>query len=314
MLPQVPDTTFMEHEGVLAVAMAANQAKCLWRPTTMHDVGIDGQIEYVVDGQATGRIVLVQVKAGESFFRNEREGAFRFYPPEKHKLYWERCPLPVILVLYNPENRTAIWADARAALRSSRPIDVPANQHLDAAGVLSALACDGPLPTLAFDPRDIINLMVQHRRSFGPVAIDFFDLFFHGLTDIATALYFSMHLVHAVAQWTMELDNGPSRYDIGQEEFAFIDQYVDFLITYDLARFDYDWWQRNAKQENLVGQFVAPLTERGLAVVRYVEVRDTEHPTPLSVVAQERFVVMLFEHETDRALHVRKFKEQLASS
>ena len=119
--PLVPETVFTEREGVIQVEAAVNRAKCLWRETLMHDVGIDGQIEYVnPDGSASGRLVLVQVRSGRSYFERMDDNRVMITPSPAHRAYWERAPLPVILVLHDPTEAIAYWTDARAQLRSGR--------------------------------------------------------------------------------------------------------------------------------------------------------------------------------------------------
>jgi hypothetical protein len=84
----------------------------------MVDVGIDGQIEFVNDaGKATGQLIAVQVKSGPSYFHDHGDHWW-FYPDSKHRYYWERYPLPVIVMLHHPDENITYWADARLALRS----------------------------------------------------------------------------------------------------------------------------------------------------------------------------------------------------
>ncbi|WP_314326182.1 DUF4365 domain-containing protein [Paenarthrobacter ilicis] len=139
---------FIERTGVNLVASIVNDAHCLWRETLMHDVGIDGQIEYVnAKNEATGRMVLVQVKTGTSYFDSATDKFVSYYPAEKHRNYWEQAPLPVILVLHNPDSRETYWIDARSTLRGrvnkDGPIKVPKTQNFDKFGVLGAI---GPFP------------------------------------------------------------------------------------------------------------------------------------------------------------------------
>ncbi len=146
--PKVPDNAFTERAGIIAVDVATVQARCIWRETSTRDVGIDGQIEHVSsDGVATGRIVAVQVKSGESYFANATATDVPYSPSDAHRSYWESHPVPVILALHHPGQDKTWWMDARAALRDGRPLRVPLTQQLDASGVLAALASDGHCPT-----------------------------------------------------------------------------------------------------------------------------------------------------------------------
>ena len=63
-----------ERNGILAFSMEVNKLGLIWRETPMVDVGIDGQIELVDDdGNATGRILAVQIKSGASYFHDHGE-------------------------------------------------------------------------------------------------------------------------------------------------------------------------------------------------------------------------------------------------
>ena len=95
--PKVGDEAFTEQEGEIAVQSAVNRARCVWRKTSTRDVGIDGQIEYIdAEGNATGRIVAVQVKSGASYFPKGTDDDLTYPVPLKHRDYWRDFPLPVI--------------------------------------------------------------------------------------------------------------------------------------------------------------------------------------------------------------------------
>jgi hypothetical protein len=92
-LPSVPATSFTERSGINAVASIVNDVRCIWRETPLRDVGIDGQVEYVTPaGAATGRLVLVQVKSGASYFESATAESVPFSPKPKHRGYWEGAP------------------------------------------------------------------------------------------------------------------------------------------------------------------------------------------------------------------------------
>lgn len=118
-LPKYQITNLTERLGVNAVAEAIAKLGLIWRETPVADVGIDGQIEYVdKEGYATGRMIAVQIKSGRSFFK-EKDTSWIFYSEKKHEFYWERFPLPVIIILHDPETNQSYWQDIRQALRVS---------------------------------------------------------------------------------------------------------------------------------------------------------------------------------------------------
>ncbi len=118
-LRKVGATYVQERLGIAAVQTYAARRQQIWRETGTGDVGVDGNLEFVnPEGFATGRIVAVQVKSGPSYFANPSGRGWKFYPEAKHRSYWESFPLPVLLVLHDPNSNISYWADVRQALRS----------------------------------------------------------------------------------------------------------------------------------------------------------------------------------------------------
>jgi len=112
--PKAPRTLSQERLGIAAVAVAAAKMNLIWRETPAADVGVDGHLEFL-DGadRATGRLVGVQVKSGPSFFQKGDDTTWHFYPEQKHRRYWERYPLPLLLVLHSTQDDVSYWVDAR---------------------------------------------------------------------------------------------------------------------------------------------------------------------------------------------------------
>lgn len=308
--PGVPDTVFTEQSGVIKVSQVVNAARCIWRPTPLADVGIDGQIEHVHNNVATARIVFVQVKSGASYFPSD--GSLpTYFPSTKHANYWERADLPVILVLHKPETDMTYWADARNHLRAYGRTPIPVTKVFDAGGVLNALSADGPLPSAPRSSEDLLADMFASAHSGFGVEIDFFDLFFQGLVDMGRGLYFGMDLIEYVAQ--MKLVNGfGSHFGLGQAEYDFVDRYVDFLLKNDLVRFNFDWYYRHLEHDQIVGQIFGPLTPRGREFADSVANLDSRGAGYEKVV-QARAVSMEFGLDFDgrRTSHLERFKTAL---
>lgn len=300
--PKVQESDFVEREGVNHVATVVNRAHCVWREVLQRDIGIDGHVEYVdASGNAPGRLIAVQVKSGESRFANATDTHVPFYPESKHRTYWGEHPLPVILVLHNPATKETIWVDAREALRvrpGQAAIQVPRAQALNTDGVVSALHCAGPLPSGATPVDEILGDMA--RPDAAAQGLCFLYLFTQGLTDLANSLYFSMDVLHEVLH-VLSADWDPPAFGIGEHEFAFVDNYVAFLVRHDLARVDYGSWRQAMLEREMVGKFIVPLTERGRAVrdaIRHIDdglpQKEPEELQPYSRAIQERFVQMLY--------------------
>lgn len=298
--PHVTHNDWTEEHGVLAVNQAAVDARSIWRPTPLRDVGIDGQLEYVLDdGTATGRLVAVQIKSGDSHWRRRDREAISFTPEAKHRSYWERHPLPVIVVLHNQAESLTIWANARDQLRDgATTLRVPLTNVLNADGVRAALETAGPLPVAAQPLDEILVEMVMHRHPNPGFRASFLDFFLGGLTDVAKSLYFGMDMVHETQDVLAVLPGGNGRIDIGSEEHVFIDDYVAYLLARDLARIDFDAWRRMARRFEMTGTWISPLTERGEALLEHIR---TEHPDLLhSGLIRERLVQMRLDDFDER--------------
>lgn len=185
MLPKAPANYLQERKGIVAVATAAlTMGGHIWRETPNADVGIDGQLEFVDEsGFATGHTLAVQVKSGPSYFQNESPTHVKYYPAEKHRQYWERFPLPVILILHNPDSDTSIWVDARQHLRNPGTamhayIAVPKSAVLQKA-TRNTLFENLGLHAEKFIPSipEVLTTMVRKREPSN--SFSFFDLFTH---------------------------------------------------------------------------------------------------------------------------------------
>jgi hypothetical protein len=76
-----------------------------------HDLGIDGQIEVVTDtGKVTGQMLACQIKCGKSFFKETNRWGYVYRGETKHFNYLANYPIPVIIVLCDPDSKEAYWA------------------------------------------------------------------------------------------------------------------------------------------------------------------------------------------------------------
>lgn len=312
-LPSVGQS-FIERSGVNYVASVVNEARCLWRETLMHDVGIDGQIEYVnSNNEATGRIVLVQVKSGVSYFTSETATSIPYYPAEKHRTYWEQAPLPVILVLHNPETRETYWTDARSALRERRgngssPIEVLKTQIFDSSGVMSALKQLGPLPSSPVPHSELAHLLMSQKNT--NLQLDFFDLFVHGLVELTESLYFGMDLVLDLSE--LKATDSEFGVSIGSKDYDFALEYVRFLVEQDLVRVDFDAFMRYWDRDQYVQSFISPLTARGRNLKDYISQEDKSGG--IRVIQDKAFQGILRLEHHRRIPIVEKFKQNFLNA
>jgi hypothetical protein len=74
-----------------------------------NDLGNDAYVEFVVDENATGCCVALQIKSGKSY--QTANGQFAFQSDRDHFEYWSSHTLPVLAVIFDPSNKRATWVD-----------------------------------------------------------------------------------------------------------------------------------------------------------------------------------------------------------
>ncbi len=304
--PKYHQTNSQERLGVNAVAEAIAKIGQIWRETPMADVGIDGQIEYVSpEGFATGRMIAVQIKSGPSFFQ-ESQGDWVFYPEEKHRFYWERFPLPVLIIIHNPETNLSYWQDARQVLRVAKSTDakgiiIPKSNVLQSTGAQTLFKGFTVIDQDFMSVEEVLNYLIKAKSNNASFPVSYFNLFCSGLTNICRSLYFGMDVAITVAEVELHNQNSPFGVGMGDSEHNFLFEYIKFIVHQHIADVDFsdcmiDWYDR-AMQPS----FMAPLTSRGKELVRLIhelecrlKAEDRIEDTGLLRVAQEGFVQLLF--------------------
>lgn len=84
---------------MMAITGEANQ---IFRPVTMFDHGIDGEVEFKDnDGKASGKRIYIQLKSGNSYLRTRKSDGSEIFDVtnERHLEYWINQPVDVYLVI-----------------------------------------------------------------------------------------------------------------------------------------------------------------------------------------------------------------------
>jgi hypothetical protein len=97
--------------GVAAVnLMVRKEMGWIFRQQSVSDRGIDAEIEILdSDGDATGRLIALQIKSGPSYLSETTETGFIFRGKNRHLAYWTRHSLPVVLVLHDLDANVSYW-------------------------------------------------------------------------------------------------------------------------------------------------------------------------------------------------------------
>jgi GTPase SAR1 family protein len=107
---------------VMAVCGEANQ---VFRPVSMFDYGIDGEVEFRDNGgQPSGKKIYVQLKSGNSYLRTRRSDGKEVFDVknDRHLEYWTSQPVDVYLVIRQTDERTNVetirWMNATHYLKN----------------------------------------------------------------------------------------------------------------------------------------------------------------------------------------------------
>lgn len=96
--------------GVFAVASKFNDdLGWVFREQPKRDLGIDAIVEVIDDGISHGQLLALQIKSGNSYFREESPSEIVYRFDNEHYEYWTQYDLPVLVVLHKPEISTVYW-------------------------------------------------------------------------------------------------------------------------------------------------------------------------------------------------------------
>lgn len=295
--------------------MQLNNIGFVFRETPNADVGIDGQIEYVSNGEAPGRLAAAQIKSGASYL-HERGTHWAFYPEPKHKIYWECFPLPVYLFLHNPQSGLTYYTDVRYYLniperdRARSYIPVPKVNRLDTVSGEELMTSVGPVSSNLLQYPELLKIMAKEHSGNASFHLTYLELFCNGLTNLCRHIYFGMSLATDLAEIHLGIERSEFGIGVGPHEHDFLNSYTRFLISQNLAKIDYsdyliDWYERE-----LQPQYIAPLTSRGRSLVEYIRQveQDIFEISGMVTVACERPIQMQFGLPSD-VLRIPKIRD-----
>ena len=116
---------FQEWKGLDRISLTVHEMGCIFREITKDDYGLDGEIEIVVPKangkgyETTGGILKVQAKSGHKYVVSDSQEDFSC-PIEKVDLEgWYNSNVPVLLIVYHPDDDQLYWKDIRSYVRST---------------------------------------------------------------------------------------------------------------------------------------------------------------------------------------------------
>ncbi|HEY5194686.1 MAG TPA: DUF4365 domain-containing protein [Solirubrobacteraceae bacterium] len=162
------NTDLTTRQGVEAVRSLLVELGWYPREPSDPDHGIDLLVETAINGVANGRMFALQVKSGKSQFSERTETYAVHRCSDRHVRYWLGHSLPVLVVLYEPEDKVAYWQMVRdETVRSTGDrwkIEVPFSQQL-------AVECEGLLRELARASPEALTVDWANVLQRGPLAL-----------------------------------------------------------------------------------------------------------------------------------------------
>lgn len=121
----------IERSGVQEVGrLIQDELKWIFREQPTDDYGIDAHLEIVSEDKVTGRLIAIQIKTGESYFKEKNDEGYVFRGRIEHLNYWANYSLPVIIVLCDRQKGLCVWehidkSKVRSISEESWKITVP---------------------------------------------------------------------------------------------------------------------------------------------------------------------------------------------
>ncbi|TVX95190.1 DUF4365 domain-containing protein [Cohnella terricola] len=86
------------------------ELNCIYHPINQeNDFGIDGYIELVENENVSGKLIGIQLKHGDSFFRSRTIGGYKFFGESKHLNYYLNSQSPVYIVIMDGSFKRMNW-------------------------------------------------------------------------------------------------------------------------------------------------------------------------------------------------------------
>ena len=104
------NTNAVSRDGVNFTRTLVEKVNCIFNETPQqYDLGIDAQIELIINEIPTNSIIAVQIKSGNSYFDKVKCKI----PVDNHYDYWKNYPIDVLGIVYVPELEKAYWIDIK---------------------------------------------------------------------------------------------------------------------------------------------------------------------------------------------------------
>ena len=111
------ESTVTEREGINYVRTVIESANCIFHEIHQeNDYGNDAFLELVENNNVRGITLAIQIKSGKSYCSSSE---CKIPASKNHFEYWRDHSLPVIGIVYDPDEKTAYWYNIKHFLKSN---------------------------------------------------------------------------------------------------------------------------------------------------------------------------------------------------
>lgn len=298
-LPKFPQSSTIERVGVLHVASVLAEMGLIFREISNSDTGIDGYIEEVNNEcEATGRLLAVQIKSGESHV-HEQSDYYVFYADESHIKYWKLYPIPVLLCVYLPTTGHTYFQTIKChSLDFDTKIFLPKNQVLSIKNKDAVFAGIAGFSSKYHTIEELYKIMNETRIPAGDSYVSYMDLFVGGLTNLCSDLFCDTSVLSNLIDVRAKLP----MVCIGVEDHEFLWEFIKFITRENLAKVNFESCLLDWEERMMAPRILVPLTYRGIEYRDYVE---QKHPGSIC----EAYVSIVIDHYWDERMEILRHKE-----
>lgn len=270
LLPKYTDKNEIERIGVHKAALILSEMGLIFRETSNSDTGVDGIIEEVdMEYHATGRIMAVQIKSGSSYLHDGGD-VWHFYIDDAHKSYWKLYPIPVFLLVYNPDDGNVYYTDVKYILNTQERIDISKEHILCKANKEDFLKTIGGCISKYSDIEIVFNHMLQRKCDDFCFSVSFLELFISGLTNLCHDLFYDV----AIAADIADVKGKGGGVSIDHD---FLWEYVTYLVKENLVELNFHACLYDYEERKMQPRFIAPLTYRGRQLLNHISDLEVEY-------------------------------------
>jgi hypothetical protein len=267
------DTQLTDQKGIGFITQTFANIGCAFSEYK-REIGIDGIVEIREAAyKSSGKIFALQLKSGESYFANESNDAYAIYMDEEHIDYWQKCILPVMFIIYSPQQNQAYWTkiDKSLLIKTTKnyKIVIPKDN------VLSKVEKDqlyslfyGKLYNDAENFKKIFSELVDLKNDENlDVCVRGIELFINGLTDTCNQLYFNTDVYCEIIEKKL---NGKNQGRFNLPPDVFYTGYFKIINYHNLIEGNFAFEIETLNNRKLFPFFLKPFTLNGLRFLEYL--------------------------------------------